>query len=255
MQPLTITASTAAVDRNPSASGAASSRATPEPPPFCHAFDLAKRLEVPSGVSINYIPISSTNPASSPFSTILQSLTTQLTSTPTSTIHRLIVPTLLSPALYPPHSSSPQHFLQFLHAFRSLLRKHSTRLTAIFTLPLALHSRSSSLVRWAEILSDGVLELAPFPHIIHEGPSLATSGAATAQEDAPQGMLKVHSLPVFHERGGGGAGGKDLGDDLAFVVSRRKFVIRPFSLPPAEGDAEAQKGDEDGKISKASIEF
>lgn len=210
---------------------------------------------MPAGVSINYIPISLSDPNSSPFVPVLQTLSKHLNQTPAATIHRLIIPTLLSPALYPPHASLPQHFIQFLHALRSLLRTHTTRLTAVLTLPLALHARSTSLVRWAELLSDGVLELAPFPHIIHEGPSLAISGAATAQEDAPQGMLKVHSLPVFHERGGGGAGGKDLGDDLAFVVSRRKFVIRPFSLPPAEGDTEAQKGGGEGKVSKADIEF
>ena len=72
-------------------------------------------------------------------------------------------------------------------------------------------------------------------------------------------MVKVHKLPVFHERGGGGGGARGLGDDLAFVVSRRKFVIRPFSLPPAEGDTEAQKGEADGKgtgrLTKEGIEF
>lgn len=210
---------------------------------------------MPTGTTINYIPVTSPTPTTSPFTSILENLSTHLTTTPPSTIHRLIIPTLLSPAIYPPHACAPHHLLTFLHALRALLRTHPTRLTALLTLPLALHPRSSSLVRWAELLSDGVLELAPFPHIIHDGPSLATSGAATAQEDAPQGMLKVHALPVFHERGGGGAGGRDLGDDLAFVVSRRRFVIRPFSLPPAEGDAEAQKGEREGKIAKSSIEF
>jgi elongator complex protein 4 len=97
-----------------------------------------------------------------------------------------------------------------------------------------------------EILSDGVIELAPFPHLVDLAPSLATSGAATAQEDQPQGMLKIHSLPVFHEKGGGGAGSGHVGDDLAFTVSRRKVVIKPFSLPPVEGDIEAQKSNPSG---------
>lgn len=95
--------------------------------------------------------------------------------------------------------------------------------------------------------------------------SLASSGAATAQEEQPQGMLRVHSIPVFHERGGGGAGGGSvIGDDLAFTMSRRKFVIKPFSLPPVEGDTEAQHGDpgdsggagaERGKQTKVDIDF
>ena len=53
-------------------------------------------------------------------------------------------------------------------------------------------------------------------------------------------MFAVHKVPVFHEKGGGG-GADDLGEDLAFTLSRRKFVIAKFSLPPLEGDREAQE--------------
>ncbi|KAI9852347.1 MAG: hypothetical protein M1830_006801, partial [Pleopsidium flavum] len=123
----------------------------------------------------------------------------------------------------------------------------------MLTLPLSLYPRCTGLVRWIELLSDGVLELAPFPHSSDLGPSAGTSGAATGQEEHPQGMLKLHRLPVFHERGGGGSGGSSsggVGDDLAFTVSRRKFVIKPFSLPPVEGDTEAQKGEAEGKQTK-----
>ena len=67
--------------------------------------------------------------------------------------------------------------------------------------------------------------------------------------------MKVHRLPVFHERGGG-AGGGVLGDDLAFTVSRRKFLIKPFSLPPVDGDLAAQRGEMDsGKPTKVDMEF
>ena len=124
----------------------------------------------------------------------------------------------------------------------------------MLTLPLTLYARSTGLIRWAEILSDGVLELAPFPHIVDAGPSSTSSSATTVQEEKPQGIVKVHRLPVFHERGGGGAGNGGVGD-LAFTVSRRKFVIKPFSLPPVEGDTEAQRGEVEGKATKVNIEF
>ena len=128
----------------------------------------------------------------------------------------------------------------------------------MLTLPLTLYPRTAGLVRWLELLSDGVIELVPFPHSIDTGPSLTASGAATLQEEKPQGMVRIHRLPVFHERGGGGVGGAGVGDDLAFTVSRRKFVIKPFSLPPIEGDTDAQRGEVDkasGGKTKIDLEF
>lgn len=89
-----------------------------------------------------------------------------------------------------------------------------------------------------EILSDGVLELSPFPHSHLR--ALAQSAGTTKDEERPQGMLAVHKLPVFHERGGGG-GAEGLGEEKSFTLSRRKFVIAKFSLPPLEGDTEAQE--------------
>jgi elongator complex protein 4 len=215
--------------------------------PFCHTYDLTKRLPLSSPTAINFIPVRQTNVGESPFRSAVETLAAQIESSKPDTIHRILIPTLLSPAFYPPHSSTPQNVLQFLHSLRALLRQYSTRLTLMLSLPLTLYPRSTGLVRWIELLSDGVLELVPFPHVLDTGPSLTTSGAATAQEEKPQGMVKVHRLPVFHERGGGGLGADRVGDDLAFTVSRRKFVIKPFSLPPVEGDTEAQRGEVEGK--------
>ncbi|KAF3003575.1 hypothetical protein E8E13_006512 [Curvularia kusanoi] len=205
---------------------------------FCHTFDLAKRLTLPVGTAVNYIAIPRTSSSTSPFMSILQSIQKQLASMPSHTIHRLVIPSLLSPALYPPTSSHPNSILQFLHALRALLRQYPTRLTAVITLPLSLYPRSSGLVRWMEILSDGVLELAPFPY--SHAQMLAQSAGTTKDEEKPQGMFAVHKLPVYHEKGGGG-GAQDLGEDMAFTLSRRKFVIAKFSLPPLEGDTEAQE--------------
>ncbi|KAF2738979.1 PAXNEB-domain-containing protein [Polyplosphaeria fusca] len=225
---------------------------------FCHTFDLAKRLALPVGAVINYIPTNRST-SSSPFVPILQNVQKQLASSPVASIHRIVIPSLLSPALYPSAASQPQHVLQFLHGLRALLRQYPTRLTVISTLPLTLYPRSTGLVRWMEMLSDGVFELSPFPYDPQQ--SLSTSGAATQGEERPQGMLAVHKLPVFHEKGGGGGGAEGLGEDLAFTVSRRKFHIAKFSLPPVDGDQEAQQAavqptQSESKLpSKADLEF
>ena len=108
-----------------------------------------------------------------------------------------------------------------------------------------------------ELLSDGVLELAPFSASAIT--TTVTSNAITVQEEPPQGMLKIHRLPIFHEKGGGGLEANGFGDDLAFTMSRRRgLVIKPYSLPPVEGDERAQQGSiepEHGKATKFDIEF
>ncbi|KAI9787179.1 MAG: hypothetical protein M1839_003414 [Geoglossum umbratile] len=237
---------------------------TPPPTAFCHTFDLTKRLVVPSRWPLSFLPTphpgTNPDPQTSPFTSILHALTAHLVDSPPNTIHRLVIPTLLSPAMYPRHASQPQHLLRFLHGLRGLLRKYPAQLTAMITLPLELFPRDTGLVRWIELLSDGVVELTPFPHLMDSSsPATTTSGAATAQEDQPQGMVKIHRLPIFHEKGGGGGAASGLGEDLAFTVSRRKFAIKAFSLPPVEGDTDAQQGKvgggEGGKQTTVDIEF
>jgi elongator complex protein 4 len=208
------------------------------PSVFCHTFDLTKRLIHPPDSFMTFLKIDTTEPDKSPYTLALTRLASILASSPGNSVHRLVVPSLLSPALYPPHASSPEHVLQFLHNLRALLSKYSNRLTAMLTLPLSLYPRSSGLVRWMELLSDGVVELSPFPHSYRPDAPSTTSGTATSQDEPPQGLLKLHRLPILHERG---VGTTVVGEDWAFTLSRRKFTIKPFSLPPVEGDTEAQQ--------------
>jgi elongator complex protein 4 len=239
------------IDLVPAATGdqsAADGDQAAKQPAFCHAFDLTKRLTHPSISTMNFIPIA---PSREPlFSTVLSRLHSAIASSPPNTVHRIVIPALLNPAIYPPEASQPDQLLQFLHALRALLSTYAARITAMITIPLSLFPRSSGLVRWMEILSDGVIELCPFPH---SSDALATSGAATSHEEPPQGMLKTHRLPVLHERGGGND--QNIGQDWAFTLSRKKFEIKPFSLPPAEGDKEAQDAGSGGMPKKADLEF
>lgn len=222
---------------------------TKQAPAFCHAFDLTKRLAHPSITNMSFIPVMPSR--ESPFSSILKRLQTAIASDSANTIHRIVIPSILNPTMYPPDACQPEYVLQFFHALKALLSAHAPRITAMITLPLSLFPRSSGLVRWIELLSDGVIELCPFPH---SADALATSGAATSQEEPPQGMLKTHRLPVLHERGGGSD--QNIGLDWAFNLSRRRFEIKPFSLPPDEGDKEAQEASAPGGMPKKSdLEF
>lgn len=103
-----------------------------------------------------------------------------------------------------------------------------------------------------------MIELSPFlTHV--NSPPLKSSGSITGQDQTQQGMLKVHRLPILHEKGGGSSESSGFGDDLAFTLSRRKgLVIEPFSLPPVDGDTDAQRAPMDsngGRASRLDIEF
>lgn len=218
---------------------------------FCNSFDLAKRLIVGPDASIHYYNIDPMDPA--PFTSVVESLSQRLAASKDSTVHRVVIPTLLSPAIYSAASGHPHIVLAFLHSLRALLRRHSLTTTIMLSLPLGLYPRQTGLVRWIEHICDGVMELTPFPHAMDADSS---DGLPSGIDEQPQGMVKLHKLPHITEKGRGGSG-VNAGDDLAFTQSRRKFVIKPFSLPPIEGDSDAQKGEgRSGNMpSKADIEF
>ena len=213
---------------------------------FCHSFDLGKRL-APSACRGTLQPTPSTGPPTldlvassasvSPFKAIIKHLRAKLEASASNEIHRLIVPSLLLPTLYAPGCSRPSEVLQFLHGLRALLRQYGSQLTAVITMSTSLYPRSTGLVRWTELLCDGVVELIPLP---------AKPGAAapptSEQKDQAQGLLRVHTLPIYHEKGGGGAATSAFRETLSFSLSSSKgLVIKPYSLPPMLDEEHKEK--------------
>ncbi|KAK5947668.1 Elongator subunit elp4 [Knufia obscura] len=232
------------------ASDAAPRQGEPQQTPFCHTFDLSKRLVHPSTAWIKFLH-PDPNPAKNCFASVMSELASVMHATASDTIHRLIVPSLMSPALYPFYSSLPEQILSFQHSIRKLLATYPKRLTVVQTLPLSLYPRSAGLTKWIELLSDGVYDLTPFPHSADA--EFTTSRDSNTKEEPPQGLLRVHKLPIFHELGSG----MPLADtDWTFTLSRRKFTIKPFNLPPIEGDTDAQQvASKDEKPKKADMDF
>lgn len=242
----------AARDREARRSQSASNSTTTTP--FCLSFDLTKKLssgDVKGQITFHpgmAMPGSGAQQAS-PFKAFIAGLSSKLANSPPSFIHRVIVPNLLSPTVYLSSSSYPQEVLQFLHALRALLRQYSKNLTALLTLPLTLYPRTTGLTRWMELLCDGVLEFIPLQSTtIHKPPP--SSSNSGKDDEKVQGLVKVHSLPIFHEKGGGSLSAFD---DQSFSLSRsRGLIIKPFYLPPADSDENETKTKDSGK---PSMEF
>ncbi|OBR08934.1 Paxneb protein [Colletotrichum higginsianum IMI 349063] len=223
---------------------------------FCHTFDLGKRLQpsdvkgelhaTPSMAVMGWVqPQGSVS--SSPLDTFIANVSTKLEASPPGIIHRILVPSLLSPALYGSSVCRPADALQFLHKLRALLRQHCGRLTAIISLSTSLFPRSTGFTRWMELLCDGTFEMLPLPRKVHMQPN-------TKSEDVVQGMLKVHSLPVYNERGGG-LEGHSSRENLSFRLSSSSgLIFKPFVLPPLLGEEE-DKGAKDERKRGEKLDF
>ncbi|CAM1511083.1 Fc.00g085960.m01.CDS01 [Cosmosporella sp. VM-42] len=218
---------------------------------YCHSFDLSKRLEnnaIKGQLFASAVDSPMAALSQAPFKRFIADVASRIKSSQPSIVHRIIVPSLLSPTLYSSSASQPREVLQFLHALRALLRQFPTQLTALLTLPIALFPRSSGLTRWMELLSDGVLELIPLQH-------QAPIARDPSNEDKGQGWLRAHSLPVFHEKGGG-LEGTWARESLSFRLSSSSgLVIVPFSLPPVGEEEEPVKASKSNESKKESLDF
>lgn len=183
----------------------------------------------------------------SPLKRFLKDVSARVINSDPAAVHRIVIPSLLSPTLYPSSACQPQEVLHFLHGLRALLRRYPSQLTAMVTLPISLYPRATGLVRWAELLSDGVLELIPLAHKLQVSPD-------SKENDKTQGMLRAHSLPIFHEKGGGLEDSWNR-EELSFKLSSTNgLVITPFSLPPV-GDEEQQPQTKPAEAKKESLDF
>ncbi|KAI9726988.1 MAG: vacuolar membrane-associated protein iml1 [Cirrosporium novae-zelandiae] len=241
--------------RGPQLASTPSSNATYPPTPFTHTFDLSKPLIHAAISSITYLPLPPS--PTTPLQTLLTPLLHSLTTTP-QTPHRLIIPSLLHPTLYAPYTANPAALLPLLHTLRATLRAHAKTLTAMISLPLTLYPRNTGLVRWTELLADGVLTLQPFPHAISAPPPPPSKTHSSSEKEKektldPQGLLQIHSLPIYTESCvSNNAATEILSKDWAFAMTRRRFVVTPYYLPPA--DAEEGEREVAGKRADA-LEF
>ncbi|ANB12883.1 Elongator subunit ELP4 [Sugiyamaella lignohabitans] len=202
-------------------------------PNYTTLFDFTSRLiPRPSVNEISYIPVKTS------FASIISQLETiSQQASSKGMVLRVVVPSLLHPAIYPPHFAHPNELIPFLHSLRGLCRKYPQTLTVIISLPLQLFPRDTALIRWFELLCDGVLHLEPFPEeIINElreanskdiGGSSSSKTTSSSNANQSQGLVHIYKLPVFSEKGVMAV----RKSEHAFRVGRRQFEVQEWGIP------------------------
>ncbi|KAL2761214.1 hypothetical protein ACRALDRAFT_1059142 [Sodiomyces alcalophilus JCM 7366] len=207
---------------------------SPGKPHFCHRFDLSRTLE-PRTIrgQLHSIPLDSPSRSSRPAKStqaalqdVITTLASSIKASGGGSLHRVIIPDLLSPTLHPQLYCEPLEALRFLHNLRAVLRKHTGQSSAMLSLSTLLYPRATGFIRWIEILCDGVLEVIPAQPPVHLQPHREKTDVSA------QGIIRVHKLPIHNERGGGIDGGASR-ENLSFRLSPLSgLTIKPFSLPP-----------------------
>ena len=216
--------------------------------PFCHTFDLSSRLKN-SDIKGRFhgIPL---RPDASCLTDFMQHLAHELEATSLRTIHRVLIPNLITPGLYSAIHCDPMVLLGFLSQLRALLRQFPERLVAICTSSTALHSRQAGLTRWMEMLADGVLELMPSTA---SSLSSIAEGSGVGTQRYPQGFLAIHKLALYQEQALASRATTAAMDSYSYRISNQSgMAIYPYSLPPAE-DGAVVTSDKDGGASILSF--
>lgn len=105
------------------------------------------------------------------------------------------------------------------------------------SLPLALFPRETTLVKYAESLSDVVIQLAPVPK----------DEDKKEVDESPQGVFSFWRL--FR--------GELPTENLGFVQSKRRFKVVAWTLPPIDAFEEGASGGMGAKegVDKKNLEF
>lgn len=132
-------------------------------------------------------------------------------------VFRIVVPSVLHPAVYPPSSALPRELVPFYFCLRSLVREHKA--ACIVSLPLQLFPRLHPNTGEMETLSDSVLEIEPFP------------------SDKVQGFVHVHKIADLSARGVM----ISRVQEYAFKLGRHQFEVEDWAIPVEESGAKDDK--------------
>lgn len=151
---------------------------------------------------------------------------------------RIVVPSFLHPAMYPPQMFALANAVGLLHGLKSIVKKHSNRTVMLMTMskePLTLLLQTQ-----IESMFDGIVGLEPFPQEMLQYLEKIYKGQPNKVQ---HGLVHLIKLPVFSDRGEM----HHKHAEYAFKNGKKRFEIEEWSIPVDDGvdDGSGDKKKED----------
>lgn len=189
---------------------------------YNHQFDITQKLlPSPNNQDMSFISL---NDDYKTIIKLIDSIIQQQLKLKSGKIIRLILPNLLNPSIYHPKYSLPTFIFPFIHSLRSILRKYSSNVVLIASLPLDLYPRDGNVTGVLESSFDAVIYLQPFNQ---EMSQLIEKAYKNEPSKIQHGLVNIIKLPILSERGL-----MMIHDgEFAFKNGRKKFEIEDWGIP------------------------
>ncbi|QLG74953.1 hypothetical protein HG535_0H02800 [Zygotorulaspora mrakii] len=188
---------------------------------YNHQFNITSRMvPAPTPSEISYVT------PHQPTQGILSQLE-QIIKKHDNKLIRLIIPSLLHPATYPPTSFRLSGIIPLLHGIRSLVKKYENRCVLLATMSSDLVD--DFLLCEVESMFDAVIDLEPFSQ---EMLQFLEKAYKSQPNKVQHGLLHISKLPIFSERGEM----HEMRSHYAFKNGRKKFAIEEWDIPVADVD-------------------
>ncbi|AQZ09943.1 ELP4 (YPL101W) [Zygosaccharomyces parabailii] len=188
---------------------------------YSNQFDITTRLmPAPTPQEISFVsPVQ-------PSQTVLSQIERIITQNEGKLI-RILVPSLLHPAMYPPPMFKLSGVIPLIHGLKGLIKKHQDRCVLLAT--LSSDMLSDLVVAQAENLFDAVLSLEPFEQDMLR---FLEKAYKSQPNKVQHGLVHVLKLPVFSERGEM----RVAKSEYAFKNGRKRFEIEEWGIPVEDED-------------------
>lgn len=145
---------------------------------------------------------------------------------------RILIPSLLHPAMYPPQMFKLSGIISLMHGLRGLVKKHQDRCVLLAT--VSADMMSDLLLAQVENMFNAVINLEPFEQ---EMLRLLEKAYKSQPNKVQHGLLHVLKLPVFSERGEMHVAQSE----FAFKNGRKRFEIEEWGIPVEDDDGSESK--------------